>query len=202
MGIQFSVLSVSVKPSSITYTKGEVPKSVQAFSGFTGQKGPHMMRKPPLAWKGVALSKPPVSLEARMTCAAIVDNAVVSSSCQTLDPPLAPFLECIAMPTLADYTEHAAHEKAKRKKTHQGNKKGKKNSVHLAPLDSSLKGKNVIVLGDKKIPKENIVSNPVDAESRETLFIPNLQGYNHNDVKVNPKHPKAQLYQLFIDCYV
>ena len=63
--------------------------------------------------------------------------------------------------------------------------------MHSAPLDPSLKGKNVIVFGDNKIPKEDIVSNPIDAESRETLFIPNLQGYNHDDVKVNPKHPRA-----------
>ena len=70
-----------------------------------------------MAWKGAASSKPSVSLEARMACAAIVDNAVVSSSCVTLDPPLAPFLECIAMPTPADYAEHDARKKAKRKKT-------------------------------------------------------------------------------------
>ena len=70
-----------------------------------------------MAWKGVAPLKPPVSLEARMACAAIVDNAVVSSSCVTLDSPPAPLLEHIATPTLADYAEHAAHEKAKRKKT-------------------------------------------------------------------------------------
>ena len=109
---------VTVKPSGITYTKVEAPKSVQAFSGFTGQEGPHTMRKPPVAWKGMAPSKPPVSLEARMACATIVENAVASSSRQTLDPPPAPLLECIAMPTLANYTEHAAHQKAKRKKTH------------------------------------------------------------------------------------
>ena len=105
------------KPSGVTYTKTEVPKTTQAFSGFTGQEDPHTMRKPPVAWKGTAPLKPPVSLEARMACAAIVDNAVASLSCQTLDPPLAPLLERIATPTLADYTEHAACEKAKRKKT-------------------------------------------------------------------------------------
>ena len=71
-----------------------------------------------MAWKGAAPSKPPVSLEARMACAAIIDNAVVSSSHQTLDPPPAPLLEHIATPTPANYAEHDACEKAKRKKTH------------------------------------------------------------------------------------
>ena len=92
----------SVKPSGITYTKVEAPKSAQAFSGFTGQEGPHTMRKPPVAWKGAAPSKPPVSLEARMACAAIVNNAVASSSCVTLDPPPAPLLERIVTLTLAE----------------------------------------------------------------------------------------------------
>ena len=183
------------------YTKVKAPKSVQAFSGFTGQEGPHTMRKPPVAWKGVAPSKPPVSLEARMACAAIFNNVVASVSHQTLDPPPAPLLEHIAMPTPADYAEHAAHKKAKRKKTCQGAKKGKKDLVHLAPLDPSLKGKNVILLGDNKIPKEDIVSNPIDAESGETLFIPNLQGYSHDDIQVNPKHPRALFYQLLMVCY-
>ena len=105
------------KPSGVTYTKTEAPKNAQAFSGFTGQEGPHTMRKPPVSWKGVAPLKPPVSLEARMACATIVDNVVASLSCVTLDPPPAPLLEHIVMPTLADYAEHAAHEKAKRKKT-------------------------------------------------------------------------------------
>ena len=53
-----------------------------------------------------------------MACATIIDNVVVSSSCVTLDPPPAPLLERIATPTLADYAEHAACKKAKRKKTH------------------------------------------------------------------------------------
>ena len=100
--IQVSMTIASVKPSGITYTKVEVPKSVQAFSGFMGQKGPHTMRKPPVAWKGAAPSKPPVSLEARMACADIIDNAVASSSHVTLDPPPAPLLEHIATPTLAE----------------------------------------------------------------------------------------------------
>ena len=92
----------SFKPSGVTYTKTEAPRNVQAFSGFMGKEGPHTMRKPPVAWKGAAPLKPPVSLEARMACAAIIDNAVVSLSCVTLDPPPAPLLEHIAMPTTAE----------------------------------------------------------------------------------------------------
>ena len=143
--VQVPTTIASFKPSGVTYTKTEVPKNAQAFSGFTGQEGPHTMRKPPVAWKGVAPSKPPVSLEARMACATIIDNAVVSSSCQTLDPPSAPLLEHTATPTPANYAEHAAHKKAKRKKTRGGAKKGKKDLVHMAPLDPSLKRKNVWV---------------------------------------------------------
>ena len=135
-----------------------------------------------------------------MVCAAIVDNAVVSSSCVTFDPPLASLLEHIATPTPAEWAEHDARQKARRK-TRQGAKKGKKDLVHVAPLDSSLKGKNIVVFGDAKLPSDEKVSNPIDAESRETLFIPNSQGYNHDDVKVNPKHPRAQVYQLLMDCY-
>ena len=105
----------SFKPSGVTYTKTEAPKSAQAFSGFMGQEGPHTMRKPPVAWKGAVPSKPPVSLEARMACAAIVDNAVASLSCVTLDPPLAPLLECIVTLTLAKRAEFDARQKAKRK---------------------------------------------------------------------------------------
>ena len=189
------------KPSGVTYTKTEAPKNVQAFSGFTGQEGPHTMRKPPVALKGVAPSKPPVPLEARMACATIVNNTVVSSSQVTLDPPLAPLSEHIATSTLVDYAEHAACKKAKRKKTCWSAKKGKKDLVHTAPLDPSLKGKNIMVFGDAEIPSGEIVSNPIDAESRETLFIPDPQGYNHNDIKVNPKHPRARVYQLLMDCY-
>ena len=103
------------EPSGVTYTKTEAPKNVQVFSGFTGQEGPHTMRKPPVAWKGMAPSKPPVSLEARMACATIIDNAVASSSQVTLDPPLAPLLECIAMPTLGKQAQFDACQKAKRK---------------------------------------------------------------------------------------
>ena len=103
------------KPSGVTYTKQEVPKNVQAFSGFTGQEGPHTMRKPPVAWKGMAPSNPPISLEARMACATIIDNAVASSSPLTLDPPPAPLLEHIVTPTLAEQAEFDAHQKAKRK---------------------------------------------------------------------------------------
>ena len=68
-----------------------------------------------MAWKGAAPSKLPVSLEARMACAAIVDNVVVSLSCVTLDPPPAPLLEHIATPTPAEWAEHDAHQKARRK---------------------------------------------------------------------------------------
>ena len=141
-------------------------------------------------------SKPPVSLEAGMACATIVNNAAASSSCETLDLPLAPLLEHIATPTLANYTEHATCQKAKRK-TRWGAKKGKKDSVHMTPLDPSLKGNNIIIFADA----EEQVSNPIDAGSGETLFIPNPQEYNHNNVKVNPKHPRASFYWLLMDCY-
>ena len=114
------------------------------YSLSMGQEGPHTMRKPPVAWKGAAPSKPPVSLEARMACAAIVNNAVASSSRQTLDLPLAPLLEHIAMPTPAERAEFDACQKAKRK-TRQG-KKAKKDSVHPAPLDLSQKGKTLLFL--------------------------------------------------------
>ena len=190
---------VLFKPSGITYTKTEAPKNAQAFSGFTGQEGPHTMRKPPVAWKGAAPSKPPVSLEARTACAAIVDNVVASSSRVTLDPPLAPLLEHIAMLTLAERAEFHAHQKAKRK-TRRGAKKGKKDSVHTAPLNPSLRGKNVIVFADAKVPNE--VGNPIDVKSGESLFIPNPQGnYNHEDIKVNSRHPRAWFYQLLMDSY-
>ena len=66
--------------------------------------------------------------------------------------------------------------------------------VHLAPLDPSQKGKNIIIF-------TNDVSNPVDAESRETLFIPNLQGYNHDNVRINPRHPRAPFYDLLMVHY-
>ena len=106
---------MSFKPSGVTYTKTEAPKNAQAFSGFTGQEGPHTMRKPPVAWKGTALLKPPVSLEARMVCVTIVDNAVASLSCVILDLPLAPLLEHITTPTPTERAEFDAHQKAKRK---------------------------------------------------------------------------------------
>ena len=70
----------------------------------------------------------------------------------------------------------------------------------MAPLDPSIKGKNVIVFADVEIPNKE-VGNPIDAESRETLFILNPQGYNHDDVQVNPKHPRALIYQLLMVCY-
>ena len=70
----------------------------------------------------------------------------------------------------------------------------------MAPLDPSLKGKNVIIFTDVEIPLET-VSNPIDAESRETLFIPDPQGYDHDNVKVNLRHPRAWFYQLLMDFY-
>ena len=85
--VQVPMTITLFKPSGVTYTKTEAPKNVQAFSGFMGQEGPHTMRKPPVAWKGVAPLKPPVSLEARMACATIIENVVASSSHVTLDPP-------------------------------------------------------------------------------------------------------------------
>ena len=146
------------KLSGVTYTKTEAPKNVQAFSGFTGQEGPHTMRKPPVAWKGMAPSKPLVSLEARMACATIVNNAVVSSSHQTLDPLPAPLLEHIATPTPANYAEHATWQKATRK-TCQGPKKAKKDLVHSPPLNPSLKGKNMQVkFFNTDMSEEQIVS--------------------------------------------
>ena len=45
------------------------------------------------------------------------------------------------------------------------------------------------------------MSNPVDAESGETLFIPDLQGYNHDNVRINPKHPRAPFYDLLMVHY-
>ena len=182
---------VSVKPSGITYTKMEAPKSAQAFSGFMGQEGPHIMRKPPVGWKHTVPSKPAVSLEARMACATIVENVVASSSCVTLDPLPAPLLECITMPTPANYTKHDACKKAKRKKTHQGAKKGKKDLVHSAPLDPSQKGKNIKIFNEEP-------GNPI-TKNKETLSIPDPQGYSHDNVKVNPKHSRAPYFQLLID---
>ena len=113
--VQVPMTIASFKPSGVTYTKTEAPKNAQAFSGFTGQEGPHTMRKSPVAWKGAAPSKPPVSLEARMACAAIINNAVASLSCVTLDSPLAPLLECIVMPTPAERAQFDACQKSKRK---------------------------------------------------------------------------------------
>ena len=178
----------SFKPSGVTNTKTKAPKNVQGFSSFMGQEGPHTMRKPPVGWKGAAPLKPPVSLEARMACATIIDNAVASSSCVTLDLPLAPLLERIVMPTLAERPQFDACQKAKRKP--RRSKKAKKDLVHMAPLDPSLKGKNVIVFADAEVLNKE-VSNPIDAESGENLFIPDLQGYNHDNVRINPKHPRA-----------
>ena len=96
--VQAPMTITLVKPSGITYTKVEAPKSAQVFSGFMVQEGPHTIRKPPVAWKGAAPSKPPVSLEARIACATIVNNVVASLSHQTLDLPPAPLLEHIVTP--------------------------------------------------------------------------------------------------------
>ena len=63
--------------------------------------------------------------------------------------------------------------------------------MHAVPLDPSLKGKNVVVFGDAELLSDEKVSNPIDAESRETLFIPGPQGYDHDNIMVNPKHPRA-----------
>ena len=72
--------------------------------------------------------------------------------------------------------------------------------MHLAPLNPSLKGKNVIIFADVEISNE--VGNPIDVESRESLFIPDPQGnYNHEDVQVNLRHPRARFYQLLMDSY-
>ena len=72
--------------------------------------------------------------------------------------------------------------------------------MHTAPLDPSLKGKNVIIFTDAEISNE--VGNPIDVKSRETLFIPNPQGnYDHEDIKVIPRHPRARFYQLLMDSY-
>ena len=59
-----------------------------------------------------------------------------------------------------------------------------------------------MIFGDDEITKEDRVSDPFDAKSKETLFIPNPQDcYNHNDMKVNPRHPRAWFYQLLMGFY-
>ena len=104
-------------------------------------------------------------------------------SCQTLDLPPAPLLERIATLTQAEHAAFYARQKTKRK-TRWGNKKGKKDLVHLAPHDPSLKGKNIIIFADVKISNE--VGNPIDVKSGETLFILDPQGnYDHEDIQVN-----------------
>ena len=109
---------VSFKPAGVTYTKQEVPKNVKAFTGYTGQDGPHTLRKPPMAWNGpIPFARPPVFLEAWMACATIVENVVASSSAVTLDVPLGSRLEHIPTPTLEQHLEHDAQQKAKRSKT-------------------------------------------------------------------------------------
>ena len=141
----------SFKPAGVTYSKQEVPKNVQVFTftGYTGQDGPHTLRKPPMAWNGpIPSARPPVSLEAWMAYATIVKNAVASSSAVTLDVPLGSHIEHIPTPTLEQRLEHDARQKAKRSKTRHGRKAPKKDLVHQAPLDPSLKGKNVKVFKD------------------------------------------------------
>ena len=146
----------SFKPVGVTYTKQKVPKNAQAFTGYTGQDGPHTLRKPPTAWNGpIPSARPPVSLEAQMACATIVKNAVASSSAVTLDVPLGSRLEHIPTPTLEQHLEHDAWQKAKRSKTRCGLKALKKDSVHQAPLDPSLKGKNIKVFEDPNPIAEN-----------------------------------------------
>ena len=84
-----AIISSALVPPSVT-NRMQKTHHAAAPVGFMGQEGPHTMRKPPVAWKGMVLLKPPVSLEAGMACAAIVKNVVVSSSHVTLDPPPAP----------------------------------------------------------------------------------------------------------------
>ena len=45
------------------------------------------------------------------------------------------------------------------------------------------------------------MSNPIDAESREPLSIPDPQGYNHDNVRINPRHPRAPFYDLLMVHY-
>ena len=72
--------------------------------------------------------------------------------------------------------------------------------MHSAPLDPSLKGENIIIFADVEIPNKD-VSNPIYAESGETLFIPDLQGYNHDNIRINPKHPRAPFHNLLMVHY-
>ena len=58
--------------------------------------------------------------------------------------------------------------------------------MHPAPLDPSLKGKNVILFDKAKD------GNPI-AKNGEVLFLPDPKGYCHDDIKVNPKHPSTIL---------
>ena len=163
---------------------------MKAFTGYTGQDGPHTLRKPPTAWNGpMPSARPPVSLETRMACASIVENAVASSSAVMLDVPLGSRLEHIPTPTLEQRLEHDARQKAKRSKTQRGRKAPKKDSVHQAPLDPSLKGKNVKVFEDL---------NPI-AGNGAPLFIDSVSGNGPVDIKVNAAHPRAHFYKLLID---
>ena len=61
--------------------------------------------------------------------------------------------------------------------------------MHQAPLDPSLKGKNVKVFEDL-----NLI-----AENGAPLFIDSVSGNGPVDIKVNPAHPRARFYKLLID---
>ena len=115
-----------------------------------------------------------------------------------LSPPLAPLLECIATLTLAEQAQFDARQKAKRK-THWGNKKAKKDSVHAPPFNPSLKGKNVQVkFFDTDMSEERIVSydtyihhhfmeignNLLDQDPSEQKLLKVLK--NAKKVKYNP----------------
>ena len=61
--------------------------------------------------------------------------------------------------------------------------------MHQAPLDPSLKGKNV-----------NVFENPnLIAENGAPLFIDSVSGNGPVNIKVNPAHPRARFYKLLID---
>ena len=61
--------------------------------------------------------------------------------------------------------------------------------MHQAPLNPSLKGKNVKVFKDL---------NPI-AENGAPLFINSVPGNGPVNIKVNPAHPRAHFYKLLID---
>ena len=124
-----------------------------------------------------------------MACTSIVKNAVASSSAVTLNVPLGSLLEHIPTPTLEQHLEHDARQKTKRSKTWRGRKAPKKDLVHQAPLNPSLKGKNIKVFEDP---------NPI-AKNGAPLFINSVSRNGPVDIKVNPAHPRACFYKLLID---